>query len=126
MQKRSCLIVLSGIVLVFFLNTASHGLSDAFKENIYNPGKLKPKDSILKVNVGDRALISRFPRFPGGKSLLADISGKRMLSYLSSLPHGHLSVQTSVPATTLYKVYLIKMMPYFSELQWIVFRPCFR
>jgi len=77
MQKRSCLIVLSGIVLVFFLNTASHSLSDAFKENIYNPGKLKPKDSILKVNVGDRAPDFTLPAVSGGEISLCRYLGKK-------------------------------------------------
>jgi len=101
MKKRSCLIVLSGIVLVFFLNTASHGLSEAFKDNIYNPGKLKATDSVLKVRVGIVPLASRFRRFPGEKSPLTGTAGKRMLSYLSFLPRGHPSVQTSGPATIL-------------------------
>lgn len=34
---------------------AAFGASEAFKGNIYNPGQLKPVDSVLKVRVGDPA-----------------------------------------------------------------------
>jgi len=69
--------VLSGIVLVFFLNTASHGLSDAFKDNIYNPGKLKATDSVLKVRVGDRAPDFTLPAVSGGEISLDRYRGKK-------------------------------------------------
>ncbi|MBN2538712.1 MAG: peroxiredoxin [Deltaproteobacteria bacterium] len=77
MQKRSCLIVLSGIMLVFFLHTASFGLSDAFKDNIYNPGKLKATDSVLKVRVGDRAPGFTLPAISGGEISLDRYRGKK-------------------------------------------------
>ena len=77
MKKRSCLIVLSGIVLVFFLNTASHGLSDVFKDNIYNPGKLKATDSVLKVRVGDRAPDFTLPAVSGGEISLDRYRGEK-------------------------------------------------
>jgi len=77
MKKRSCLIVLSGIVLVFFLNTASHGLSDVFKDNIYNPGKLKPTDSVLNVRVGDRAPDFTLPAVSGGEISLDRYRGEK-------------------------------------------------
>jgi len=77
MKKRSCLIVLSGIVLVFFLNTASHGLSDVFKDNIYNPGKLKATDSVLKVRVGDRAPGFTLPAVSGGEISLDRYRGEK-------------------------------------------------
>ena len=77
MKKRSCLIVLSGIVLVFFLNTASHSLSDAFKDNVYNPGKLKPTDSVLKMRVGDSAPDFTLPAVSGGKISLSQYLGKK-------------------------------------------------
>jgi peroxiredoxin (alkyl hydroperoxide reductase subunit C) len=34
---------------------AAFGISDAFKNNIYNPGLLKPTDSVTKLKAGDRA-----------------------------------------------------------------------
>ena len=69
--------MLSGIVLVFFLNTASHGLSDVFKDNIYNPGKLKATDSVLKVRVGDRAPGFTLPAVSGGEISLDRYRGKK-------------------------------------------------
>jgi peroxiredoxin len=43
-------------VIVFcFLAYNAYAASDAFKDNIYNPGQLKPVDSVLKVKVGQKA-----------------------------------------------------------------------
>ncbi len=46
-------IVLLLIAMVVMGNYA-FGLSEAFKNNIYNPGQLKPVDSTLKLNVGEK------------------------------------------------------------------------
>lgn len=45
------------VFLIGMVLTASpvFGLSDAFKNNIYNPGRLKPVDSKLNVKVGQNA-----------------------------------------------------------------------
>lgn len=52
-------VLLAGMSLLIFVyapvSQAAFGLSDAFKNNIYNPGLLKPTDSVLKLKVGDRA-----------------------------------------------------------------------
>jgi len=64
-------------MLVFFLHTASFGLSDAFKDNIYNPGKLKPTDSVLKVRVGDSAPNFTLPAVSGDKISLGQYLGKK-------------------------------------------------
>ncbi|OGP58042.1 MAG: alkyl hydroperoxide reductase [Deltaproteobacteria bacterium RBG_13_49_15] len=42
-------------VLLFLFISSAFGLSDVFKDTVYNPGPLKPVDSILKVKVGDKA-----------------------------------------------------------------------
>jgi len=45
-------------MLIFLLSSslvAGQTISDAYKGNIYQPGKLKPVDSVLKVKVGDPA-----------------------------------------------------------------------
>jgi peroxiredoxin (alkyl hydroperoxide reductase subunit C) len=45
-------------ILIFLLSSslvAGQTISDAYKGNIYQPGKLKPVDSVLKVKVGDPA-----------------------------------------------------------------------
>jgi len=77
MKKRYCLIVLSGIIIAFLMNAAAFGLSDAFKNNIYNPGKLKPTDSVLKVKTGDRAPDFTLPAVSGKKISLGRYLGKK-------------------------------------------------
>ncbi len=47
-------LLLSGL-LVFSGAPPALGLSDVYKNNIYDPGDLKPTDSILKVRTGDPA-----------------------------------------------------------------------
>ena len=54
-----------------------YGRSDAFKDNIYNPGRLKPVDSVLKVKAGDRAPDFQLPDVAGGKVRLSDYRGKK-------------------------------------------------
>ena len=56
------------VLIIFPWGQTVYGLSDAFKDNIYNPGLLKPKDSVLKIKVGSKA-----PDFT-----LKAISGKRV------------------------------------------------
>ncbi len=41
------------------------GLSDAYKDNIYDPGQMKPVDSILKVRIGDPAPDFSLPSVSG-------------------------------------------------------------
>jgi len=48
-----------------------------FKESIYKVGKLKPRDSVLKVKVGDRAPDFTLPAVGGGKVSLGDYLGKK-------------------------------------------------
>jgi len=57
MKKRRFfhLIWVVGTLSVFGFIPMVHAISDAFKQNIYNVGTLKPVDSILKVKAGDRA-----------------------------------------------------------------------
>lgn len=55
-NNRLILLGLIGMaILLFPWAQSAFGLSDAFKNNIYNPGLLKPTDSVLKLKVGDRA-----------------------------------------------------------------------
>jgi len=48
-----------------------------FKESIYKVGKLNPRDSVLKVKVGDRAPDFTLPAVGGGKISLGDYLGKK-------------------------------------------------
>ncbi len=64
---------------LLFVLTASgaSALSDVYKENIYQVGKLKPVDSVLKVKVGQKAPVFTLPAVSGKKVLLADYRGKK-------------------------------------------------
>ena len=55
-NSRLILLGLIGVAIMLFpWAESAFGLSDAFKNNIYNPGLLKPSDSVLKLKAGDRA-----------------------------------------------------------------------
>jgi peroxiredoxin len=77
MRNKKTLLLLSGLVAIFCLSTSAFGLSDAFKNNIYNPGVMKPTDSVLKVKVGDRAPDFTLPAVSGGKVSLGQYLGKK-------------------------------------------------
>jgi len=59
------------------LITPAFGGSSAFKENIYNPGQLKPIDSTLKVKVGDMAPDFTLSSVSGEKVSLSQFKGKK-------------------------------------------------
>lgn len=78
MKKHAKFIVTLGVISVFLWSATALGLSDAFKNNIYNPGPLKPIDSILKVKVGDIAPDFFFQRYRVVGFHLTSIEGKKM------------------------------------------------
>jgi peroxiredoxin (alkyl hydroperoxide reductase subunit C) len=55
----------------------AYAISDAFKQNIYNTGTLKPVDSTLKVKVGDRAPDFTLPSTSEEKVSLGQYRGKK-------------------------------------------------
>ncbi|RLB81159.1 MAG: peroxiredoxin [Deltaproteobacteria bacterium] len=57
----------------------------AFKDEIYNPGPLKPRDSVLKVKVGDKAPDFTLPSLSGDKISAHQFLGKKNL-VLSFIP----------------------------------------
>jgi peroxiredoxin (alkyl hydroperoxide reductase subunit C) len=57
--------------------SAAFGLSEAYKGNIYNPGTLKPLDSILKVKVGDPAPDFTLPSISGENVTISQFVGKK-------------------------------------------------
>jgi peroxiredoxin (alkyl hydroperoxide reductase subunit C) len=64
--------------LIFFLSiTPALSASEAFKDNIFNPGQLKPVDSTLKVKVGDPAPDFTLPSVSGEKISLSQYRGKK-------------------------------------------------
>jgi peroxiredoxin (alkyl hydroperoxide reductase subunit C) len=64
---------LIGVLLI----TPAFGASSAYKDNIYNPGKLKPIDSQLKVKVGEPAPDFTLPSVAGEKISLSQFRGKK-------------------------------------------------
>jgi len=67
-----------GVILVTLLICAQvFGLSEVYKENIYNPGKLKPIDSQLKVKVGEPAPDFTLPSVSGENITLSQFRGKK-------------------------------------------------
>jgi peroxiredoxin len=63
--------------LLWGLGTQTFGASEAFKENIYQVGILKPVDSRLKVKVGDLAPDFTLPAVSGGKVALSQFRGRK-------------------------------------------------
>ena len=68
--------ILTVIVFCFFTGNA-YAASDAFKDNIYNPGVLKPIDSVLKVKVGQKAPDFKLKAVSGNTISLKDYQGKK-------------------------------------------------
>jgi len=69
--------IFSIIIAVFFCSTAAFGMSEAFKENLYDSGQLKPTDSVLKVKVGESAPDFSLPSLSREKISLSQFKGKK-------------------------------------------------
>ena len=65
------------LLMMVLLATPAFALSDAYKGNIYEVGKLKPVDSVLKVKVGEIAPGFTLPAVSGRKVSLKDYRGKK-------------------------------------------------
>jgi len=61
----------------FFMGGVVLAESEELQKNIYNPGNLKPRDSILKVKAGQPAPDFTLPAVSGKKIALSDYLGKR-------------------------------------------------
>lgn len=69
----------SVVLILIICTTGSRalGISAAFENNIYNPGKLKPIDSVLKVKVGDVAPDFTLTAVSGETIILSQFREKR-------------------------------------------------
>ena len=66
------------IILIGSLwSTPVFSASVAYKDNIYNPGQLKPIDSKLKVKIGEPAPDFTLPSITGEKITLSQFKGKK-------------------------------------------------
>jgi peroxiredoxin (alkyl hydroperoxide reductase subunit C) len=64
-------------VAVMLTAAPLYGLSEAFKDTVYNPGHLKPTDSQLKVRVGDPAPDFKLPAVTGGNITLSQFQNRK-------------------------------------------------
>ena len=62
---------------LFLVNGSVFGQSETLKDNIYDPGKLKPRDSDLKVKAGQQAPDFTLPAVSGKRITLSYFRGKR-------------------------------------------------
>jgi len=76
-MKTLVAICITAGLFVIFLITPALGGSAAYKENIYNPGQLKPIDSQLRVKVGEPAPDFTLPSVAGEKLTLSQFKGKK-------------------------------------------------
>ncbi len=83
MKTLIALIVAAGLIGILLI-TPAFGGSVAYKNNIYNPGQLKPIDSQLKVKVGDPAPDFTLPSVAGEKITLSRFKGEKnvMISFV--------------------------------------------
>ncbi len=75
-MKRGLIFALVPLVL-FLIPRGSFALSEAFKDTVFNPGQLKPVDSVLKVKTGDPAPDFTLPSLKGKKVSLNGYRGKK-------------------------------------------------
>ncbi len=64
-------------LLILPMVPPAFGLSDAYKGNVFDAGRLKPTDSALKVKIGQKAPDFSLPAVSGGMVSLKDYSGKK-------------------------------------------------
>ena len=69
-------IILATLFICLFAGNA-FALSEAYKNNIYNPGELKPVDSVLKVKVGQKAPDFQLKAVSGKLISLKNYYGKK-------------------------------------------------
>jgi len=77
-KKRLIQFILVIVVLSIFISVPmAFAISEAYKGNIYQVGTLKPKDSKLKVKVGDSAPAFTLDAISGEKISLGQYRGKK-------------------------------------------------
>ena len=69
-------IVFWATLMLLWSGNAS-GLSEVYKNNIYNPGLKRPVDSVLKVKVGSRAPNFTLPSVSGERITLSQYRGRK-------------------------------------------------
>jgi peroxiredoxin (alkyl hydroperoxide reductase subunit C) len=75
--KKSIIVAIAAGLIILLNMPNADAASEAFKENIYDPGQLKPIDSTLKVKVGDLAPDFTLPAVSGDDVTLSHYRGKK-------------------------------------------------
>jgi peroxiredoxin (alkyl hydroperoxide reductase subunit C) len=84
MPKKATLLIVA-LMLTLSVPAWAQTHSEAYKDNIYVTGVLKPIDSVLKVKVGDAAPDFMLPSITGQKITLSQYRGKKIV-VLSFVP----------------------------------------
>ena len=71
------IIIILVMLIICFFTSSAYALSEAYKNNIYNPGELKPVDSVVKVKVGEAAPDFTLKAVSGKMISLKDYRGKK-------------------------------------------------
>ncbi len=77
LKREIALIIIFWVVGFLMMTGSAFGLSEVYKDNIYDPGKLKPVDSTLKVKVGEKAPDFTLPSVVGKKITLSQFKGQK-------------------------------------------------
>ncbi|OQX03937.1 MAG: peroxiredoxin [Desulfobacteraceae bacterium IS3] len=76
-MKKICNISFILSAVMIFQIYPAFGRSEAFKDNIYELGELKPTDSVVKVKIGEPAPDFTLPSVSGEKVSLSDFKEKK-------------------------------------------------
>ena len=77
MTKKTAFIIVVALMLTLSVPAWAQTHSEAYKDNIYSTGELKPVDSVLKVKVGDMAPDFMLFSITGQKVTLSQYRGKK-------------------------------------------------
>lgn len=76
-MTRTVATIALALVLAMSVPAWTQTHSEAYKDNIYTTGELKPVDSVLKVKVGQQAPDFLLPSIAGKKVTLSEYRGKK-------------------------------------------------
>ena len=75
--RLGSIIWVAGLLVLFGWMSSALGQTQNFKESIYPVGKLKPRDSVPKLKVGDEAPDFTLPTVRGGEVSLREYRGQK-------------------------------------------------
>jgi peroxiredoxin (alkyl hydroperoxide reductase subunit C) len=84
-SRLGYLLFAAGVLFLSVAPPTAYGISETFKENIFQVGTLTPIDSRPKLKVGDKAPDFTLPAVSGGKVSLREYLGKKNVA-LSFVP----------------------------------------